>query len=210
MPRNITVHFSDGTAHQYNNAPDVLTPDDIEKRTKKDYPNKKIIRIDGGKKSNQSSELDQVKKNAGVNNTEKLSIKGLNFGMDQENAKSIMGNNFTIFGIGGWEPKFEGGKLVQISLGFKGSGSRTSAIMDVDQTLRAKYGNPTNLKQLQELGYYEWKDKDTVFSIKGPQISKYTGKLEDSMTWATISSISYVDKVNSAGKAAKEKAKKDF
>jgi hypothetical protein len=51
MPRNITVHFSDGTAHQYNNAPDDFTPDQVEARTKRDYPNKKIVRIDGGKKT---------------------------------------------------------------------------------------------------------------------------------------------------------------
>ena len=51
MPRNITVYFSDGTAHQYNNAPDDFTPDQVEARTKKDYPNKKIVRIDGGKKT---------------------------------------------------------------------------------------------------------------------------------------------------------------
>jgi hypothetical protein len=80
MPRNITVHFSDGTAHQYNNAPDVLTPDDIEKRTKKDYPNKKITRIDGGKKNSgtvQSKDLSQ------------FSIKGLKFGMTVAEVVSV-------------------------------------------------------------------------------------------------------------------------
>jgi hypothetical protein len=210
VSRSITITFNDGSEHRYENIPDNVTPDMIEARVQKDFPGKRITNIDGGKKSNQSSELDQVKKNAGVNNSGKLSIKGLNFGMDQENVKSIMGNNFTIFGTDGWEPKFEGGKLVQISLGFKGSGSRTSAIMDVEQALREKYGNPTNIKQLQELGYYEWKDKDTVFSIKGPQISKYTGKMEASIIWATISSISYVDKVNSAGKAEQDKKRQDF
>lgn len=51
MTRNITVYFSDGTAHQYNNAPDDFTPDQVEARTKKDYPNKKITKIDGGNKS---------------------------------------------------------------------------------------------------------------------------------------------------------------
>ena len=51
MPRNITVKFSDGTAHQYNNAPDDFTPNQVEARAKKDYPNKKIVGIDGGKKT---------------------------------------------------------------------------------------------------------------------------------------------------------------
>jgi hypothetical protein len=71
MPRNITVYFSDGTAHQYNNAPDVLTPDDIEKRTKKDYPNKKITRIDGGKKNS-----DDSKGSANIEKTPSIFWKG--------------------------------------------------------------------------------------------------------------------------------------
>ena len=90
MPRDITITFSDGTKHQYNNTPDSVTPDDIEKRAKKDYPNKKISNISGGKKKpagdplsadpisanarpkgsaepvKKKDELDQVKKNAGV------------------------------------------------------------------------------------------------------------------------------------------------
>ena len=92
MPRNITVHFSDGTAHQYNNAPDVLTPDDIEQRTKKDYPNKKITKIDGGKKSNQSTNSDQVNKNAELTQSKDLSqftIKGLRFGMSVAEVVSV-------------------------------------------------------------------------------------------------------------------------
>ena len=62
MPRNITVHFSDGTAHQYNNAPDDFTPDQVEARTKKDYPNKKIVKIDGGKKTSSWSDNSPNKK----------------------------------------------------------------------------------------------------------------------------------------------------
>jgi len=66
MPRNITVYFSDGTAHQYNNAPDEFTPDQVEARTKKDYPNKKIARIDGGKKTSNwdNSSTDKKDKNS--------------------------------------------------------------------------------------------------------------------------------------------------
>jgi hypothetical protein len=62
MTRNITVHFSDGTAHQYNNAPDDFTPDQVEARTKRDYPNKKIVRIDGGKKTSSWSDNSTNKK----------------------------------------------------------------------------------------------------------------------------------------------------
>ena len=65
MPRNITVYFSDGSAHQYNNAPDVLTPDDVETRTKRDYPNKKIVKIDGGT-NKASTSLEEPKKYPGL------------------------------------------------------------------------------------------------------------------------------------------------
>ena len=50
MPRNITIFFDDGSGHRYENIPDNVTPDMIEARVKKDYPNKKIIKIDGGAK----------------------------------------------------------------------------------------------------------------------------------------------------------------
>ena len=90
MPRDITITFSDGTNHQYNNTPDSVTPDDIEKRAKKDYPTKKISNISGGKKKpagdplsadpisanarpkdsaepvKKKDELEQVKKDAGI------------------------------------------------------------------------------------------------------------------------------------------------
>jgi hypothetical protein len=86
MPRDITVKFSDGTSHQYNNAPDKLTPDDIEKRTKKDYPNKKIVGIDGGKKS---TEPAASKPQDTPKNQSQFSIKGLRFGMTLDEVISI-------------------------------------------------------------------------------------------------------------------------
>ena len=67
MPRNITITFNDGASHRYENIPDNVTPDMIEARANKDFPGKRITNIDGGKKASQGSELDQVKKNAGVN-----------------------------------------------------------------------------------------------------------------------------------------------
>ncbi len=73
MPRNITITFNDNSKHRYENIPDYVTPDDIEKRVNKDFPGKKITNIDGGKKSTQSSELDQVKKNAGVQSSRRSS-----------------------------------------------------------------------------------------------------------------------------------------
>jgi hypothetical protein len=63
MPRNITVTFEDGTGHRYEEIPDTVTPDMVEARANKDFPGKKIKNIDGGSKP---SEIDQVKKNAGL------------------------------------------------------------------------------------------------------------------------------------------------
>jgi len=51
MARNITITFSDGASHRYENIPDSVTPDMIESRVQKDFPGKKITNIDGGKKT---------------------------------------------------------------------------------------------------------------------------------------------------------------
>jgi hypothetical protein len=51
MPRNITLTFDDGTTHVYNNAPDDVTPDQIEQRAGKDFSGKKVKAMDGGKKA---------------------------------------------------------------------------------------------------------------------------------------------------------------
>ena len=51
MARNITITFSDGASHRYENIPDGVTPDMIEARVQRDFPGKKITNIDGGNKS---------------------------------------------------------------------------------------------------------------------------------------------------------------
>ena len=51
MPRNITVQFSDGTSHVYQNAPDSLTPEQAEARARKDFPGKNVAGLDGGRKA---------------------------------------------------------------------------------------------------------------------------------------------------------------
>jgi hypothetical protein len=51
VPRNITITFSDGSGHRYENIPDNVTPDMIEARVQKDFPGKRITNIDGGKKA---------------------------------------------------------------------------------------------------------------------------------------------------------------
>lgn len=50
MPRNITVTFSDGTSHVYQNAPDDLTPDMVTARAQKDF-GKSVTALDGGRKA---------------------------------------------------------------------------------------------------------------------------------------------------------------
>ncbi len=47
MPRNITVTFSDGSSHVYNNAPDDVTPDAVHARAEKEF-SKSVKGIDGG------------------------------------------------------------------------------------------------------------------------------------------------------------------
>ncbi len=48
MPRNITITFSDGTSHVYQNAPDEVTPDQVEARASKEF-GKKVTALDGGR-----------------------------------------------------------------------------------------------------------------------------------------------------------------
>ena len=50
MPRNITVTFSDGSKHVYNNAPDDITPDAVSARAAKDF-GKEVASLDGGRPS---------------------------------------------------------------------------------------------------------------------------------------------------------------
>lgn len=89
MPRNITVYFSDGSAHQYNNAPDVLTPDDIEQRAKKDYPNKKMSKIDGGQKVSSLSQDNQGAKNKIYKN---YTEEDITQGVDKSKQDSLISN----------------------------------------------------------------------------------------------------------------------
>ena len=49
MPRNITITFSDGTSNLYNNVPDNVTPDMAQLRAEKDFPDRKVSGIDGGR-----------------------------------------------------------------------------------------------------------------------------------------------------------------
>jgi hypothetical protein len=48
MPRNITVAFKDGTSHTYENAPDDVTPEQVQSRAEKQFA-KTVTGIDGGR-----------------------------------------------------------------------------------------------------------------------------------------------------------------
>ncbi len=65
MPRNITITFEDGTSHTYQNAPDTLTPQDVQGRAEKDF-GKAVASIDGGKQAEPKTTLMQdVKQQVG-------------------------------------------------------------------------------------------------------------------------------------------------
>lgn len=48
MPRNITVTFSDGTTHVYQNAPDDVTPEQVAERARQEF-NMEVTSLDGGR-----------------------------------------------------------------------------------------------------------------------------------------------------------------
>lgn len=49
MARRITVNFTDGTSHVYENAPDEITPDAIAARVAQEFAGKTIKSLDGGR-----------------------------------------------------------------------------------------------------------------------------------------------------------------
>lgn len=59
MPRNITVTFSDGSSHVYQNAPDDLTPELVTERATKEF-GKEVTALDGGRKENPLAEGARV------------------------------------------------------------------------------------------------------------------------------------------------------
>lgn len=48
MARTITVTFDDGSTHQYQNAPDDVTPDQVSARANQEF-GKKVVHLDGGR-----------------------------------------------------------------------------------------------------------------------------------------------------------------
>lgn len=72
MARNITITLGDGSTHVYQNAPDSVTPDQVQTRAEQEF-GKKVVSIDGGTgaapapsvPTSQPSMLDGVKQGAG-------------------------------------------------------------------------------------------------------------------------------------------------
>jgi len=58
MPRNITVTFSDGSQHIYQNAPDNLTPEAVKTRAQKEFK-KTVTALDGGRSAQPPSTLGE-------------------------------------------------------------------------------------------------------------------------------------------------------
>ena len=50
MPRNVTVTFSDGTRHVYQNVPDEATPDQVQQRIAREFQGKSVTALDGGRR----------------------------------------------------------------------------------------------------------------------------------------------------------------
>jgi hypothetical protein len=63
MPRNITVTFSDGSTHVYQNAPDNITPEQVSARASQDF-GKQVASLDGGRKPVERGFFDTVKDTA--------------------------------------------------------------------------------------------------------------------------------------------------
>ena len=59
MPRNITVTFSDGSKHIYQNAPDNVTPEAIKTRAESEFK-KTVTALDGGRKPQTRTALESA------------------------------------------------------------------------------------------------------------------------------------------------------
>ena len=60
MARDITVTFDDGSSHVYENAPDSISFDQALDRAKKDFSDRGITHIDGGRKTPRKADLSAL------------------------------------------------------------------------------------------------------------------------------------------------------
>lgn len=57
MARNITITLDDGSTHTYQNAPDTVTPEQVQARAEKEF-GKGVTNIDGGNKTNKLANVE--------------------------------------------------------------------------------------------------------------------------------------------------------
>ena len=48
MPRSVTVTFADGSSFMYDDVPDTVTPNQVEERATRDFPDRQIVEVFGG------------------------------------------------------------------------------------------------------------------------------------------------------------------
>lgn len=76
MPRNITVTFEDGSTHVYQQAPDNITPEQVQSRAQKDF-GKAVASLDGGRSAavEAGSAINQIPRQLGL--TARYGLEGL-------------------------------------------------------------------------------------------------------------------------------------
>ena len=64
MPKDVTVTFKDGTTHVYKNAPDNISPDDVEARAQKDF-GKEVASLSRGAPAAKGNQADASQRTLG-------------------------------------------------------------------------------------------------------------------------------------------------
>lgn len=133
MPRNITVTFDDGTSHVYQNAPDNITPADVQARAQKDF-GKSVTALDGGNRASQSA--PDVPKWG----QENPNLYGL-YGAGRALLKTGIEAGAQALGAGlGAASPVPGGSLIGSGVGYAGGKKAANALVSAMDTA---VGNPT-------------------------------------------------------------------
>lgn len=76
MPRNITVTFDDGTTHVYQQAPDNITPEQVQQRAQADF-GKSVKALDGGRPAavEAGAAINQIPRQLGL--TARYAVEGI-------------------------------------------------------------------------------------------------------------------------------------
>ena len=237
MPRNITITFNDGSSHRYENIPDSVTPDMIEARVNKDFPNKKITNIDGGKSANiQKSTIPITSQNSSNSNLSQFSIKGLRFGMslnevlaitkateDDRSQKFDMKTlsyptkpvsseydslaGFSIGGTSGWHPVYKNGILSAIAKDIP-----SDSFDEWFEKLLSKYGKPKNLTANEVGNLMGYKTRNIEIYWDYQDVFIYLDRFNRNLTKGIISIEwkKWKDNLRKEKESEMAKNKKDF